>query len=97
MAKIKAPWTAEQVKHLNEWQQAGIVHPVTCANNHNGERDLIATESGWECPTCEYTQDWCHDYMSDGSLLAAHKKNLEKIRTGSILPEEHDDAVNGDE
>jgi len=24
---------------------------------------LIATEEGWRCPVCTYTQDWAHDFM----------------------------------
>ncbi len=23
------------------------------------DRELIATEKGWICPTCDYTQNWC--------------------------------------
>jgi len=62
-----APWTAEQVSALNEYQQSGWMHPYTCGNrdvvNHlmRGERDLgilIATTEGWVCRDCYYTQNW---------------------------------------
>jgi hypothetical protein len=23
------------------------------------DRELVATENGWTCPTCDYKQDWC--------------------------------------
>jgi len=23
------------------------------------DRELVATENGWICPTCDYKQDWC--------------------------------------
>lgn len=61
----KAPWNAETVKSLNHWQSDGKFHPYTCANGRDerhldGEGVLIATENGWKCPYCEYTQDWAH-------------------------------------
>ena len=30
------------------------------------ERLLVATEAGWVCPTCDYTQDWAHEAMLMG-------------------------------
>lgn len=60
--KIMAPFTPEQVNALNIWQN-GPVHPFTCGNDHEGDRDLVATESGWICPTCEYKQKWAHEFM----------------------------------
>lgn len=63
---IHAPFTPEQVRRLNEYQHAGQFHPYTCGNcrdnlgTENGMNDrlLVATEQGWECPTCDYTQNW---------------------------------------
>jgi len=63
---IEAPWTDEQVENLNRWQQCGYVHPFTCANHHEGSRDLIARNDGWHCPTCPYTQTWAHESMMQG-------------------------------
>jgi hypothetical protein len=60
----KTPWTPEQVKALNERQDNGIYHPFTCGGNRtdehhlDGEGRLVATENGWKCPYCDYTQDW---------------------------------------
>jgi hypothetical protein len=55
---IEAPWTDDQVKGLNRWQQAGHVHEFTCPNDHEGLRVLIAQKDGWHCPSCAYTQTW---------------------------------------
>lgn len=28
------------------------------------DRELVATINGWICPTCDYTQDWAHEFMA---------------------------------
>jgi hypothetical protein len=65
---IKAPFTDEQVKNLNEFQNSGIFHPFTCPRKHadEGDTNLVATKEGWFCPHpgCVYTQDWAHDFMA---------------------------------
>lgn len=60
---LKAPWTDEQVDHLNAFQRSGAFHPFTCGKCRN---DLVATTGGWICPTtdCGYTQDWAHEFMA---------------------------------
>ena len=37
---VVAPWTDEQVTHLNEWQSNGLFHPYTCGHC----RDTLGTE-----------------------------------------------------
>jgi len=67
----KAPWTREQVAALNRWQCCNHIHPFTCPNRGDGNHHvimndlgtLVATEDGWTCPYCDYTQDWAHDTM----------------------------------
>lgn len=57
---IKAPWTDEQVADLNYYQDSGVFHPYTCGNDecrHKFRDNLIATNAGWICPHCDYTQD----------------------------------------
>lgn len=66
----QAPWTEEQVINLNDYQKAGVMHPFTCANRgkdgHSLFSTLIANTDGWNCPECDYTQNWAHDFMVDG-------------------------------
>lgn len=70
-----APWTDEQVEALNEYQQVAPMHPFTCArrdrgHGDHGERDvgiLVATNDGWICRDCDYTQNWAHPFMADTS------------------------------
>jgi hypothetical protein len=68
---VKAPFTKSPVDSFNEYQQSGAFHPFTCGgDNRNaahlgGEGKLVATESGLRCPYCDYTQDWCHEWMAD--------------------------------
>lgn len=68
---LRAPWTPDQVAALNAYQH-GRFHPFTCCSAVNPDncRDkfgfdaaLVATENGWVCETCDYTQDWAHSRM----------------------------------
>lgn len=90
--KIHAPFTEEQVKNLNAWQQSQAVHPFTCGNNrgstehrayqaiHGGDLgQLVATKDGWVCLVCGEKQDWAHDFMCDGTLLASQNAFLKSI------------------
>lgn len=67
-----APWTAEQVEALNEFQRLGYMHEFTCPNNHQSDRVLVAHPHGWQCPSCDYVQDWAHDFMADKALHPPH-------------------------
>jgi hypothetical protein len=60
MVKVTAPFTESQVISLNRFQTCGRVHPFTCGKCRS---DLVAATDGWHCPTCDYTQDWAHDFM----------------------------------
>jgi hypothetical protein len=47
-----------------------MVHPFTCGSgnrtdeNHlDGEGVLVATENGWICPFCSYTQNYAFKMM----------------------------------
>jgi hypothetical protein len=75
---VQAPFTEEQVSNLNQYQSAGVMHPFTCGEAHKGEVLLVATTGGWVCadPSCDYTQDWAHGFMADGSFLANHQKMM---------------------
>lgn len=75
MAKL-APYTPEEIISLNEFQNSGVYPSFTCHNSHEGNNILVATCEGWVCPTCDYKQDWCHNFMADGSW----KKSIEAIK-----------------
>jgi hypothetical protein len=72
--RTEPPWTPEQVAALNRYQHGGWFHPFTCAHCRDAdprwpspdEHILVATEDGWTCPTCDYTQHWAHGFMFDG-------------------------------
>lgn len=67
MAIVKAPFTDEQVRCLEKWQE--YEHPFTCSRDScrqsPNEGALTPTNSGWRCENegCSYTQDWAHDFM----------------------------------
>jgi hypothetical protein len=75
--KVFAPFSVQQVQHLNEWQSkssGGFAgHPFTCQNRVDGNHGfeggdlgvLIATTSGWVCPDCEHRQDWAYPIMAE--------------------------------
>ena len=78
--RISAPWNDEQVAKLNEFQRYTTMHPFTCGSNRHDvahvawaeEHDedngqLVATNAGWICPVCNYTQNWAHDFMFEGA------------------------------
>ncbi len=61
-APAKMVFTPDEVKSLNAFQRSGVRHPFTCVNgrdaNHlDGEGVLLATERGWVCLYCDYTQE----------------------------------------
>ena len=61
---ITAPFTPQEVEALNAFQAVDYIHPFTCPDDHAGlDRRLVATEKGWICPHCAYTQAWAHGFM----------------------------------
>lgn len=78
---VTSPFTAEQVVNLDAYQHACLAHPFTCGQRddhpfHNGDQGiLIPTVRGWICQFCDYTQDWAHAQMADGSYV----KDLHEI------------------
>ena len=102
----KAPWTAEQVKSLNDYQKSGVFHPFTCggdrsdkahanyARQHEEDKgQLIATTCGWVCPICGYQQDWAHKSMADDSwreTVKAHLQMMESFFKKDLTSEKKD-------
>lgn len=71
---VSAPFTTEQVDHLNEFQRSGYMHPFTCGTPNCPVGVLTATENGWVCGGCDHTQQWAHSFMVDGSAVKAHRE-----------------------
>lgn len=61
---VHAPWLEDEVQSLNDYQNAGFVHPFTGPSGGI----LIATKDGWiEKPGGPIVQDWAHKFMTNGS------------------------------
>jgi hypothetical protein len=103
--KIKAPFTPEQVKNLNDNQKKGHFHPFTCGSAKRcvekikvqytqpgvikqGEDEfevsttLVATEAGWVCPNCDYTQDWAWGFMGEPLITQQQHEHNQKDPKG---------------
>jgi hypothetical protein len=63
--RIFAPWGPVVARGLNQWQANDYVHPFTCPNGHV----LRATDDGWVCDGCDYTQDWAWAFMAAVGLI----------------------------
>lgn len=54
--------TKNDLRELNASQRSPMRHPLTCGNDRkdakhlDGEGILVAIESGWICPFCDYEQ-----------------------------------------
>jgi hypothetical protein len=70
MNRIEAPFTPDQVKSLNAFQQDGRMHEFTCNSGSCPTRTLVAHEEGWFCMGCPYRQSWAYDWMGDWSWKA---------------------------
>jgi len=74
---MEAPFTDQQIRKLNEFQNAGQFHPFTCdrkavecetnvtPRDYSKDGVLIATKDGWVCPCGKYTQNWAHKFMGE--------------------------------
>jgi hypothetical protein len=72
MDKVTAPFTDDQVSHINDYQQYGKFHPFTCCSHEGCKREeqkdngaLIATNEGLVCPCGKWKQDWVHSFMTE--------------------------------
>lgn len=84
-------FTPDNVDSINGYQACGMWHPFTCGNNHDGERVLVATVTGMNCPICDYTQDWCHRFMIDWSW----KKQVEASPLHKAIQERRQKILDG--
>lgn len=58
---VEAPWTDDQVENLNRFQHDGRMHEFTCECRNK----LTATNDGWVCSECDYTQNWAAPMMTE--------------------------------
>lgn len=69
--QVFAPFTDDQVKSLNAYQESRAFHPFTGRNElaPNGQDDvLIATPEGWTSRyDPDYSQNWAWAWMADWS------------------------------
>jgi hypothetical protein len=91
---LNAPWPSHLVERLN-LHQTGLddwpSHPYTCANRGDGKHGheagdlgvLIATEQGWVCPHCDYTQTWAHAMHEELRPVAILGADQAEILTSS--------------
>lgn len=73
---VEAPWTSEQVELLRQYQLYLVAHPYTCAGCPTV---LEPTTSGWACPRCGYTQNWCAARTLDPDYLASLRRFWSEI------------------
>lgn len=87
MGRLNAPWTLEQVEALNFYQRAGVFHPYTCGTKEKhapgAEENLLATPSGWVCPSCNYRQNWAHGFSADWEAVKKVEQTLSDWAAGS--------------
>ena len=69
--RIFAPFTERQVAALNACQRSGVMHPFTCAGEHELHQTLVAEPDGWHCPdeACDYRQTWAHAFMAQPTAV----------------------------
>jgi hypothetical protein len=69
-AVVRAPFAPAQAESMNGYQHSGAGHEFTCGNDACREAHgdpLQASEDGWLCDSCGYTQNWAWGFMADGS------------------------------
>lgn len=80
---ITAPWTAEQVANLNEYQRCGMAHPYTAGHrNEDGSAiKFIATPGGWvEREGGSVVQTWAHENIAAGEFIRSWGEWLREAR-----------------
>jgi len=69
--RVAAPFTAEQARSLNTFQQRGEFHSFTCGGGGgpcSGQPLTAIPGAGWVCLRCNvFAQDWAWRWMADWS------------------------------
>lgn len=69
---VYAPFTDAQVEQLNRFQHSERTPEFTCGRRDEhpqNEGVLVATNAGWHCPACDYTQGWAYGFMASKGVL----------------------------
>ena len=75
--------TNEQIiDKVNQWQNAGFVHPLTCGNDSQ-HQDLVPKEVDGKvvlsCLDCDYVQDWIPE-----EVLSNYVERMKEIMPKTI-------------
>jgi hypothetical protein len=79
---IRAPFTSEQVRSLNDYQSSPL-HEFTCGTN-SSHRPLNATRSGLRCLDCKYRQEFAWLPMTDRSWERWLLTNLPAVLAAQV-------------
>lgn len=79
--RVKAPFTDEQVRSLNDYQTNSIFHAFTCGSGSD-HGPLLARPDGMVCQGagCSYRQEWVNRFMADHSWRVSQEDVLRHIR-----------------
>jgi len=94
-------FTDDQIKSFNDFQHSGMFHPFTCGSGRRTDKDhldgeglLVLTPDGLRCPYCEYTQQWAHEFMLNGSWKETEDK-MRNVWTTMLADKSYDFGDNG--
>ena len=69
----------EKIEKINEWQNAGFVHELTCITSRHGALvpKIIDDTVILKCPVCDYLQTDIPQFILDADMKSA-KEELQK-------------------
>ena len=73
-----APFTEEEKRLIQRWQECGLVHELTCAWC---SAVLIPMDEYLACPSCDFTQNWVPNVVLNADLdkvVATYKELVKK-------------------
>lgn len=81
---VKAPFTDEQLKNINDWQNCGLAPPLKCGGSAYCQRKgkhpriLFPTQDGLVCSCCIYKQDWVPEMVANFDIELAKSSSAMK-------------------
>lgn len=55
------PFSEDQIKSINEFQNSEVMHPFTCCDHQS----MVAEKDGMRCLKCNRLQEWVHEWMAN--------------------------------